>query len=110
MELADAPFTDMTKSDSDHLDKRERADRGLEELRDMLEEMLEVGDSRHPGIDALADTVAALEGLDAADDALEKWDDRDTDGEWRFTDNDDHGEQDAQAVLDQIRQLVDDRR
>lgn len=69
-------------SDSE-LDKSERADRGIDELRDMLREMIEAGDKKYPGIDAVIDAALALEGLDRAEEALQKWDRRDVYGEWR---------------------------
>lgn len=45
--------------------------------------MVEVGDSKHPGLDGVIDATRALEGLDRAEDALRKWDERDVEGEWR---------------------------
>lgn len=70
-------------NDSEHLNKRERAERGLEDLREMLVEMITDGGKIHPGIDAEIDVAHALEGLDRAEDALRKWTERDIDGEWR---------------------------
>ncbi|WP_162991462.1 hypothetical protein [Halostella salina] len=47
----------------------------IDELRDMLEEILEEGDSgRGPPLSASIDAAHALEGLDRAEDALEAWD------------------------------------
>jgi len=67
----------------DHLKKEERVRRCLEELRDLLEEIVEEGNSRHPGIDGTIDAARALEGLDRAEDAMDKWQERDIHGEWR---------------------------
>ncbi len=66
----------------EELDKEERGRRGLEELRDLLEEIVEEGNSRHPGIGATIDAARGLEGLDRAEDALDKWQERDIHGEW----------------------------
>jgi hypothetical protein len=70
-------------NDSEHLNKRERAERGLEDLREMLVEMMADGGKKHPGIDAEIDAAHALEGLDRAEDALMKWRSRDINGNWR---------------------------
>lgn len=70
-------------NDSEHLNKRERAERGLEDLREMLVEMITDGGKIHPGVDAEIDVANALEGLDRAEEALRKWTERDIDGEWR---------------------------
>lgn len=67
----------------DDLDKRERAERGIRDLRAMLVEVLDVSSPVFPGIDAQKDAAAGLEGLDRAEAALEKWVERDVDGEWR---------------------------
>jgi len=72
----------------DEMNKEERGRRGLEELRDLLEEIVEEGNSRHPGINATIDAARGLEGLDRAEDALRKWDERDINGEWRDGDGD----------------------
>lgn len=70
-------------NDSEHLNKQERAERGLEDLREMLVEMISDGGEIHPGVDAEIDVAHALEGLERAEDALRKWTKRDIDGEWR---------------------------
>jgi hypothetical protein len=80
--------TDEEPPERDDLNKRERAERGLDDLREMLEEIIEVGNSRHPGIDAEIDAARALEGIDRAEAALEKWDSRDIDGDWQASDCD----------------------
>jgi hypothetical protein len=65
------------------MDKRERGEQGLNDLRALLEEIAEVGSSVLPGIDGVRDAAVALEGLDRAELAIRKWRERDTDGNWR---------------------------
>lgn len=63
--------------------KFDRAEAGLQDLRALLREIAEVGNRRHPGFDGVRDAAVALEGLDRAEEALRKWQERDVDGEWK---------------------------
>jgi hypothetical protein len=55
--------------------KTDRARECIPVLRDVLEEVFEEGDSgRGPPLTSSIDAGHALEGLDRAEDALEKWD------------------------------------
>ncbi|SNZ12349.1 hypothetical protein SAMN06269185_1641 [Natronoarchaeum philippinense] len=55
--------------------KTDRARECIPVLRDVLEEVLEEGDSgRGPPLSASIDAAHALEGLDRAEDSLEAWD------------------------------------
>lgn len=67
----------------DELDKRERAERGLEDVRAMMIEMLDEGSHKWPKANAEIDAARALEGIDGAEDVPEKWDEREHEGEWR---------------------------
>ncbi len=63
----------MTEND---LNKRERAERGLDDLRATLEEIVDDGSQSHPGIDGVRDAATGLDGLDVAEEALRKWRER----------------------------------
>lgn len=98
-----SPFhTIMTGRDTtDGLNKRERAERGLLDLRHMLEEIVEEGNSNHPGLDAIIDASHALTGLERGEAALRKWELRDIAGEWRNDEADAKPESEADVVPDE---------
>lgn len=56
----------------DELDKRERIERGLEDVRAMMIEMLDEESQKWPKANAEVDAARALEGLDKAENVLEK--------------------------------------
>lgn len=83
-------------------DKFERGEEGLADLRELLKEIVEVGNSRHPGIDAVRDAAAGLDGIDRAEDALGKWRERDIEGEWRHDDE----KEEYEALDEKTREAI----